>query len=38
VLPMTVTGLQSTNQVEEFSGMREVMSAVGCRDNRSRRF
>jgi hypothetical protein len=33
VLPMMVTGLQSTNQVEEFSGMREVMSApVGCRD------
>jgi len=39
VLTMMVTGLQSTNQVEEFSGMREVMSApVGCRDNHSRRF
>jgi hypothetical protein len=39
VLTMMMTGLHSTNQVEEFSGMREVMSApVGCRDNHSRRF
>jgi hypothetical protein len=27
VLPMMVTRLQSTNQVEMFSGMRGVMSA-----------
>jgi hypothetical protein len=34
VLTMMVTSLQSTNQVEEFSGMCEVMSAhVGCRDS-----
>jgi hypothetical protein len=33
VLPMMVTILQSTNQMETFSGMPWVMSApVGCRD------